>query len=67
MGWYHASIPLPRFRDAEDALNQTNAVAGGTPTEELVARLGRPMGTGIPDTCVRCVCYLYILYGLIWI
>jgi len=29
----HAWTP---FRDAEDALNQTNAVAGGTPTEELV-------------------------------
>lgn len=25
-----------RFKDAEDALNQTNAVAAGTPTDELV-------------------------------
>lgn len=24
-----------RFRDAEDALNQTNSVAAGTPTDEL--------------------------------
>jgi len=29
----HAWTP---FKDAEDALNQANAVAGGTPTEELV-------------------------------
>eukprot|EP00438_Fugacium_kawagutii_P014605 Skav210576 [mRNA] locus=scaffold3272:217:13278:- [translate_table: standard] len=32
----HAWTP---FKDAEDALNQTNAVAGGTPTDELVTFL----------------------------
>ena len=32
---YSLHIMFSRFRDAEDALNQTNSVAAGTPTDEL--------------------------------
>ena len=37
---------MPRFRDAEDALNQANSISAGIATEELVTCLPTQMGLG---------------------